>query len=146
MRYEISFKADLTPEKKELLELHLEDTLKLMGLEPEALSIALREKPDPISAIPPAKLTECEPSLEELLKLPLKHIGDVKKCFEACKSKSDIAKVIKAAPAMFGTFWAEYDDSCFVIVNRFFDDDIGEDYEEEYWYDYPEDWDEDPED
>jgi hypothetical protein len=47
---------------------------------------------------------------------------------------------------MFGTFWAEYDDSCFVIVNRFFDDDIGEDYEEEYWYDYPEDWDEDPED
>ncbi len=51
MKYEVSFKVDLTPEKKELLELHLEDTLKLMGIEPEGLTIALREKPDPIPAI-----------------------------------------------------------------------------------------------
>ena len=138
MRYEISFKADLTPEKKEFLELHFEDTLKLLGLEPEALSISLREKPDPI---PAWNIKKYEPSLEELLNtLPMRHIEDIKKCFEACKSKADIAKVIKAAPAMFGTFWAEYDDTCFTIVNRFFDDDIGEDYEEEYWYDYPEDW------
>jgi hypothetical protein len=57
MRYEISFKADLTPEKKELLELHLEDTLKLMGLEPEALTITLREKPDFIPAVRPATFT-----------------------------------------------------------------------------------------
>lgn len=140
MKFEISFKADLTPEKKELLELHFLDTLKLMGLEPEDLSIALREKPDPL---PAWEVKKYEPSLEELLNtLPMRHIEDVKKCFEACKSKSDIAKVIKAAPAMFGTFWAEYDDSCFTIVNRFFDDDIGEYYEEEYWYDYPEDWEE----
>ena len=81
-----------------------------------------------------------EPSLEELLAGPLRHIEDVKKCFEACKSKSDIAKVIKAAPGYFGTWWAEYDEYSFTIVNRFFDDDIGDYYEEEYWYDYPEDW------
>jgi hypothetical protein len=111
-----------------------------MGIEPEALFITLREKPDPILAIP------CKPAgldLKELLKLPLKYIDDVKKCFEACKSKSDIAKVIKAAPQYLGTFWAEYDDLSFTIVYRFFDDDIGEYYEEEYWYDYPEDWEED---
>ena len=85
-----------------------------------------------------------EPSLEELLNtLPMKCIKDIKKCFEACKSKSDIAKVIKAAPAYLGTFWAEYDGSYFTIVNRFLDDDIGEYYEEEYWYDYTEDWAED---
>ncbi len=87
-----------------------------------------------------------EPSLEELLTMPMRHIEDVKKCFEACKSKSDIAKVIKAAPAYLGTFWAEYDDYSITIVNRFLDDDIGEYYEEEYWYDYPEDWEEADED
>ncbi len=140
VRYEISFMADLTQEKKEFLELHLEDTLKLLGLEPEALSISLREKPDPLPAVHTKKY---EPSLEELLTtLPMRHVEDVKKCFEACKSKSDIAKVIKAAPGYLGTWWAEYDGSYFTIVNRFLDDDIGDYYEEEYWYDYPEDWEE----
>ena len=111
-------------EKKEFLELHLEDTLKLLGLEPEALSISLREQPDPL---PAWEVKKYEPSLEELLNtLPMKHIEDVKKCFEACKSRSDIAKVIKAAPAYLGTFWAEYDEHSYIIVNRFFDDDIGE--------------------
>ena len=50
MKYEISFKADLTPEQKELLELHLAGVLKIMGLVSEELSITLREKPDPIPA------------------------------------------------------------------------------------------------
>lgn len=139
MKFEINFKADLTSEQKELIDLHFADTLRLMGIEPEDLTITLREKPDPIPAIPSEKH---EPALEELLKLPLKHIQDVKKCFEACKSKSDVANVIKAAPAMFGTFWAEYDGGYLTIVNRFFDDEIGDYYEEEYWYDYPEDWEE----
>ena len=57
MKFEINFKVDLTPEKKEFLELHLEDTLKLLGLEPEALSITLREKPDFIPAVEPATFT-----------------------------------------------------------------------------------------
>lgn len=138
MKFEINFKADLTPEKKELLDLHFAGTLRLMGIEPEDLTITLREKPDPL---PAWEVKKYEPSLEELLAtLPMRHIEDVKKCFEACKSKSDIAKVIKTVPGYFGTWWAEYDGSYFTIVNRFFDDDIGDYYEEEYWYDYPEDW------
>ncbi len=142
MTYEISFKADLTPEKKEFLELHLEDALKLLGLEPEALFITLREKPDPL---PAWEVKTYEPSLEELLNtLPLRHIEDIKKCFEACKSKADIARVIKAAPAYHGEFWVEYDEYCITIVNRYFDDDEG-DIEDEYWYDYPDDWREDDE-
>ena len=52
MVFEISFKADLSHEKKELLELHFADTLKLMGIEPKELFIVLREKPDPIPAVP----------------------------------------------------------------------------------------------
>lgn len=59
MKFEISFKADLTPEKKELLDLHLEDILKLMGIKPEALTITLREKPDFIPAAWPATFTGC---------------------------------------------------------------------------------------
>lgn len=96
--------------------------------------------------LPDWNIKKYEPSLDELLTMPMRHIENVKKCVEACKSKSDIAKVIKAAPAYLGTFWAEYDGSYFTIVNRFFDDDIGEDCEEEYWYDYPEDWEDDNED
>jgi hypothetical protein len=51
MKFEVNFKADLTPEKKELLELHLETALRLMSIKVEDLTITLREKPDPIPAI-----------------------------------------------------------------------------------------------
>lgn len=58
MKFEINFRADLTPEKKELLDLHLEDILKrMMGIKPEALTITLREKPDFIPAVGPATFT-----------------------------------------------------------------------------------------
>ena len=57
MRFEINFKADLTPEQKELLDLHLVSTLKLMGINPEDLTITLREKPDFIPAVGPATYT-----------------------------------------------------------------------------------------
>lgn len=140
MKFEINFKADLTPEKKELLDLHFADTLKLMGIEPEALSITLIEKPEPIPAV---AIEEPSRSLSELLSVPLKHIDDVQRCFEACKSKSDITKVIEATPAYFGKFWPEYSDHSIVIVNSFFDGE--EDCEEEYWYDYPDDWEDEEE-
>jgi hypothetical protein len=58
MKFEINFKADLTPEQKELLDLHFADTLRLMGIEPEALTITLREKPDFIPAVEPATYTQ----------------------------------------------------------------------------------------
>ena len=54
MKFEINFKADLTPEQKKLLDLHFADTLRLMGIEPEDLTITLREKPDFIPAVWPA--------------------------------------------------------------------------------------------
>jgi hypothetical protein len=50
MKFKINFKADLTPEKKELLDLHFAGTLRCMGIEPEDLTITLREKLDPIPA------------------------------------------------------------------------------------------------
>lgn len=143
MKFEINFKADLTPEKKELLELHFLGTLKLMGLEPEALSITLREKPD---SIPAVAIKESSRHLHELLSVPLKHINDVLRCFEECKSKTQIVKVIRRAPAMFGAFDAEFDDELriFTIYNTYFDGE--EDCEEEYQYDYPEDWEDESED
>ena len=123
--YNITFTGELSDEQKEVL--------SAFGIKFEAAI----EKPE---QLPDWNIKKYEPSLEELLvTLPMRHIEDVNKCFKACKSKSDIAKVIKAAPAMFGTFWTEYDGSYFTIVNRFFDDDIGDYYEEEYWYDYLED-------
>lgn len=130
--YNITFTGELSDEQKEVL--------SAWGIKFEAAI----EKPE---QLPDWNIKKYEPSLEELLAtLPMRHIEDVKKCFEACRSKSDIAKVIKAAPAYHGTFWAEYDGSYFTIVNRFFDDDIGDYYEEEYWYDYPEDWEDNNED
>ena len=57
MKFEINFRADLTPEQKKLLDLHLENILKLMGIKPEALTITLREKPDFIPAAWPATFT-----------------------------------------------------------------------------------------
>lgn len=130
--YNITFTGELSDEQKEVL--------SAWGIKFEAAA----EKPE---QLPDWNIKKYEPSLEELLNtMPMRHIENVKKCFEACKSKSDIAKVIKATPAYLGTFWAEYDGTYFTIVNRFFDDDIGDYYEEEYWYDYPEDWKDDNED
>lgn len=57
MKFEINFRADLTPEQKKLLDVHLENILKLMGVKPEALTITLREKPDFIPAVGPATFT-----------------------------------------------------------------------------------------
>lgn len=138
MKFEINFKADLTPEKKELLELHFADTLRLMGIEPEDLTVTLREKPEPL---PAWNIKKYEPSFEELLMMPMRHIEDIKRCFEACKSKQDVLRVLELAPNMFGEWMVEFDDECkiFTIINTYYDDDEGE-LEEEYCYDYPEDW------
>ncbi len=57
VKYEVSFRVDITPGQKEALESKLKYTLKSMGLEPEALTIVLREKPDFIPAVMPATFT-----------------------------------------------------------------------------------------
>lgn len=138
MKFEINFKADLTPEKKELLDLHFTDTLKLMGIEPEDLTITLREKPDPL---PAWNIKKYEPSFEELLMMPMRHIQNVKDCLKACKSKQDVFRVLELTPNMFGEWTVEFDDEyeTFTVINTYLDDDWGE-LEEEYCYDYPEDW------
>ena len=58
MKFEVSFKVDITPMQKELLELHFANTLKLMGIEPEGMIISLCEKPDFIPAVAPATFTQ----------------------------------------------------------------------------------------
>jgi hypothetical protein len=59
MKFEVSFKTDLTPEQREALDLwKIKYSLKAMGLEPEDLTITLREKPDFIPAVAPATYTQ----------------------------------------------------------------------------------------
>jgi hypothetical protein len=45
MKFEITFKADLTPEQEELLELHFVNTLRIMGIKAEDLTITQVETP-----------------------------------------------------------------------------------------------------
>jgi hypothetical protein len=100
-------------------------------------------EPNPEATDLPAwNLKKYEPDFEDLLKLPMRHINDVKTCLAACKSKQDVFEVLQIIPNMFGEWCVEFDDEydTFTIVNTYFDDDDGE-LEEEYCFDYPEDWD-----
>ena len=58
MKFEVSFKVDITPRQRELLELRFTDALKLMGIEPEGMIVSLCEKPDFIPAVAPATFTQ----------------------------------------------------------------------------------------
>ena len=86
-------------------------------------------------------LKKYEPSLEELLMMPMRHIQNVKDCLEACTSKRDVLRVLELTPNMFGEWTIEFYDEyrIFTVINTYFDDDEGE-LKEEYCYDYPEDW------
>jgi hypothetical protein len=66
-----------------------------------------------------------EKNLEQLLKKPLTHITDVLECFEYCKDEFDVAKVIRAIPSGFGTFYADFneDETGFTITNEYTDVD-----------------------
>ena len=58
MKFEVSFKVDLTPEQRAVLDIwNIKFALKAVGLEPEDFEIALREKPDFIPAVSPATFT-----------------------------------------------------------------------------------------
>ncbi len=57
MKYGVSFKVDIAPEQKDLLESKIKQTLESMGLEPESLFVVLKEKPDFIPAVAPANYT-----------------------------------------------------------------------------------------
>lgn len=86
---------------------------------------------------------EAPPSLlEKLLSKPMLCLRDAERCFEVCKSKNDVRKVLAMIPNGFGDFVVEFNDEYkeFFVTNTYFDDDAGE-LEEEYCYEYPEDWD-----
>jgi hypothetical protein len=148
--YRITFMADLTEDDVRALKKCFYDAMQeAMEIGPcwELQLEEIKDEPEPeVTDLPAWNLKKYEPSLEELLKLPMRHIRDVEKCFEFCKSKQDVLRVLELTPNMFGEWTVEFYDEykTFTILNTYFDDDEGE-FEEEYYYDYPEDWDYDTE-
>jgi hypothetical protein len=144
--------ADLTEDDVRAMKKCFYDAMQeAMEIEP-CWGLQLEEQkfegePNPEATDLPAwNLKKYEPDLEDLLKLPMRHIRDVEKCFEFCKSKQDVLRVIEVTPNMFGEWTVEFDDKhkTFTVLNTYFDDDEGE-IEEEYYYDYSEDWEEEEE-
>lgn len=150
--YRITFMADLTEDDVRAMKKCFYDAmLESMQISPvwNLKLEEIKDEPEPnpeATDLPAWNFKKYEPSLEELLKLPMRHVNDVKTCLEACKSKEDVMRVLECAPNMFGEWLVEFDDEreIFTIVNTYFDDDEGE-IEEEYCFDYPEDWDWDAE-
>lgn len=150
--YRITFMADLTEDDVRAMKKCFYDAMQeAMEIGPcwELQLEEIKDEPEPnpeATDLPAWNLKKYEPTLEELLMIPLRHIRDVEQCFELCKSKLDVQKVLQAVPNMFGEWQVEFDDEykSFTVINTYFDDDEGE-IEEEYYYDYPEDWDFDEE-
>jgi hypothetical protein len=148
--YQITFMADLTEDDVRAMKKCFYDAmLESMQISPvwNLKLEEIKDGPEPEATDLPAwNLKKYEPDLEDLLKLPMRHIRDVEKCFEFCKSKQDVLRVLELTPNMFGEWTVEFDDEykTFTILNTYFDDEEGE-FEEEYYYDYPEDWEEEEE-
>jgi hypothetical protein len=106
----------------------------------------ITEEPEPNPDIDRPASGKSQSSLEELLKIPMTHIQNVKDCFEACKSKEDVETVIARIPAHFGKFYPNFWDTLFSITNIYFDAQLDEEYEEDWDFDYPDDWEDDEDD
>jgi hypothetical protein len=78
--------------------------------------------------------------LDELLSKPMKHILDVRACFNYCRDGNDVEKVIKMIPSVFGTFDVEFneDDETFLIINEYEENGDWQTEEAEYEF-YTED-------
>jgi hypothetical protein len=72
--------------------------------------------------------------LDDLLAKPMRHISDVRRCFNYCTDGNDVEKVMKMIPACFGTFEVEYgeDEETFTIINYYEENGIDEYEEAEY--------------
>jgi hypothetical protein len=59
--------------------------------------------------------------LDDLLAKPMRHISDVRRCFNYCTDGNDIERVIDLIPSCFGTFEVEYgeDGETFLITNNY---------------------------
>lgn len=150
--HRITFMADLTEDDVRAMKKCFYDAMQeALEIEPcwglQLEEVKFEGEPNPEATDLPAwNLKKYEPDLEDLLKLPMRHIRDVEKCLETCKSKQDVLRVLELTPNMFGEWTVEFDDEykTFTVLNTYFDDDEGE-FEEEYYYDYPEDWEEEEE-
>lgn len=144
--YQITFMADLTEDDVRAMKKCFYDAmLESMEISP-VWNLKLEEiknEPEPNPDTDRTAPGKYQPSLEELLKIPMTHIQNVRDCFEACTSKADVFKVIKLVPNMFGHLDVDFDDEYegFTIVNTYTDEDGFQ--EDHYWFDYPEDWDSD---
>ena len=123
--YKITFNAELSESDLRAMNKYFYDTMNDMGIE-DVWGLELEEIH--------------EPTLEELIGKTWLHISDVTACFEVCKSKADVERVIELAPTHFGHFEVCFndEDEYFTITNTFYERD--EACEEEYDFDYPEDW------
>lgn len=148
--YRITFMADLTEDDVRAMNKCFYDAMQeAMEIGPcwELQLEEIKNEPEPEATDLPAwNFKKYEPSLEELLMMPMRHIQNVKDCLEACTSKADVFKVMKLVPSMFGHFDVNFDDEYegFTVVNTYTNE---EGYQEDrYWFDYPEDWDHNSED
>ena len=145
--YRITFMADLTEDDVRAMKKCFYDAMnESMNIDQlwELQLEEVKDEPEPnpeTTELPSWNFKKYEPTLEELMMMPMRHIQNIKDCLELCKSKRDVLEVLKLAPDMFGEFTVEFDDECkvFTVTNIYFDDEEGE-YGEEYCYDYPDDW------
>lgn len=146
--YMVTFMADLTEDDVRAMKKCFYDAmLESMEISPvwNLKLEEIKEEPEPnpeATDLPTWNFKKYEPSLEELLKLPMRHIQCVKDCFAACKSSEDVFAVINLIPNMFGDFTPTFNnkDRCFSVLNTYFDGQLNDEYEEEYEFDYPDDW------
>ena len=80
------------------------------------------------------KLSSDDNQLTKLLDRPMRHISDVRRCFNYCTDGNDVEKVIKMIPGCFGSFDVEFseDGETFTIINYYEENGIDECEEAEY--------------
>jgi len=74
--------------------------------------------------------------LTNALDLPLKHISDIRRCFNLCSNEDDVEEVIGMIPNKFGSWsvYYSYDGETFTVYNTFTEN--GEVYTEHAEYEF----------
>ena len=63
--------------------------------------------------------------LRDLLNKPMKHISDVRRCFNYCQNEDDVEEVLGMIPRKHGDFEVDYPASgeTFIVTNTFIEND-----------------------
>lgn len=63
--------------------------------------------------------------LRDLLNKPMKHISDVRRCFNFCQTEEDVEEVLGMIPRKHGDFEVDYPASgeTFIVTNTFVEND-----------------------